>query len=63
VSGRAVFVSDLADDYVVDLRAVERPYCTMLREVWQEVPYVWENGQVALRPAPANHPCGTDPPQ
>jgi hypothetical protein len=50
-------VSELGDRMELDLSVYTRPYCDLLREVWKEVPVVWENGQAVRREPPKDHPC------
>jgi hypothetical protein len=39
-----------------DFSRLGQSYCQMLREVWREVPVVWEGSPVP-RPPPRDHPC------
>jgi hypothetical protein len=40
-----------------DLAFASAPRCAILREVWAEVPIVWEGGAAVRRGVPAGHPC------
>jgi WD40 repeat protein len=51
-------VTELGDHGVLDLSFHYREYCELLREVWRQVPVVWEGGQPVLRPPPGDHRCG-----
>jgi hypothetical protein len=54
---RLYAATGLGDHLVWDLGLFYETYCAVLREVWAEVPIVWENGLPALRAAPAAHRC------
>jgi hypothetical protein len=45
------------DHVVFDLRALVVDRCTLLREVWREVPMVWKDGKPVTEKPPENHPC------
>jgi WD40 repeat protein/serine/threonine protein kinase len=47
----------LGDSRVEDLSAYELPYCAVLRQVWADIPVVWENEKIQLQPAPTRHSC------
>ena len=51
VEGALHAVTTLGDHYTMDLTVFDRPYCELLREVWGDVPVVWEHG-AATRQAP-----------
>lgn len=51
-----VAVSELGDRHTLDLRVFDRDYCQLLREVWAEVPVVWEGG-AAVERAPSGPPA------
>jgi len=57
---RYVAVSELGDFVELDLSIFSEDRCTLLRTVWQEVPLVWESGELEIRPARADHPCTRD---
>lgn len=40
-----------------DVGVFFRNYCGLMREVWAQVPVVWENGRAVRREAPADHAC------
>ena len=42
-----------------DLGAFFEPACTVMREVWRDVPAVWEEGSPRLRAPPREHRCAT----
>ena len=52
-----VVVSDLGQHRRLDLAVLERDHCDVLREVWNDVPTVWENGAIVPRPPAPSHPC------
>jgi hypothetical protein len=54
---RLYVATGIGDHAVLDLSIFTRPYCEILREVWKEVPIVWENGQAVRREPPKDHPC------
>ena len=35
-----------------------RGRCDLMREVWDNVPVIWESGRVVVRAIPADHECG-----
>ncbi len=43
----------------LDLHVFYRDYCDLLREVWTEIPVVWEEGRTVVRGSPAvdEHDC------
>jgi WD40 repeat protein/serine/threonine protein kinase len=55
--GKVHALSELGDHDVLDLSVLLRPYCDVMREVWGEVPVVWEGGRAIRRRAPKGHPC------
>jgi len=54
---RLVAATELGDSTVVDLREYDLDYCSLLAEVWEGVPVVWEGGQAVKRARPAGHVC------
>jgi WD40 repeat protein len=44
----------------LDLGVLGRDYCDVLREVWAEVPVVWQGGVAVMRVPPADHPCANE---
>lgn len=56
-SDRLYAVTELGDTLAWDLRFLTRDYCELLREVWEEVPVVWEQGEPTARIAPDEHRC------
>jgi hypothetical protein len=50
-------VSELGDHEAIDVGYYVESYCAVLREIWNEVPVIWDEGQVRLRPPPRAHPC------
>lgn len=54
---RLVAATELGDSTVVDLREYDLDYCSLLGEVWEGVPVVWEGGQEVKRERPAGHVC------
>ncbi|MFH0902468.1 MAG: protein kinase [Pseudomonadota bacterium] len=56
-AGRLYAATELGDYAVLDLRVLDEDYCSLLADVWREIPIVWEGGLPALRPPPASHTC------
>lgn len=54
---RLYAATDVGAHVVWDLGLLVRPYCQVLREVWRNVPVVWEGGLPLLRAPPADHRC------
>jgi len=54
---RLYAASDLGRQLVWDLSAFHKDYCALMRQLWDEVPVVWQSGQTLERPAPAGHRC------
>ena len=50
-------VSQVGDRLVLDLSAFDRPYCEVMREVWEAVPGTWEGEQVVERSPDGGHAC------
>jgi WD40 repeat protein len=50
-------VTELGDLQAVDLDVLVRDYCTLMREVWKEVPVVWSEGRAVPAEPPAGHRC------
>jgi len=56
--GSQLFIaSELGQHAMLDLSVFERDHCDLMREVWDAVPVVWEDGHPVLRPPPRDHPC------
>ena len=53
----AYLASELGDMDTWDLTVLHRDYCTVMDEIWSDVPVVWHNGQPVLRDPPEDHPC------
>ena len=49
--------TELGDFQVLDLELYYRDHCDIMREVWQEVPVVWDNGLPVARPPDPSHRC------
>ncbi len=49
--------TELGDRETLDLDVLYRDHCDVLREVWDEVPVVWESGRVVRRAPPGDHAC------
>jgi hypothetical protein len=56
-AARLYVASALGDHRTIDLGDYLEDYCALLRRVWARVPVVFEEGQVRLRPPPADHRC------
>lgn len=52
-----VAASELGDHRVFDVSAFSMPYCELLRQVWKDVPVLWEGGGPVRAAPPADHPC------
>jgi hypothetical protein len=58
LGGTTLYVATSVGDHAaLDLSVFTRPYCDVLREVWNEVPIVWSNGRALVQSPPANHEC------
>ena len=51
--------TDLGHHLQWDLSVFSRDYCTLLREVWHEVPVVWSSGRPVAAPPPIKHRCSS----
>jgi len=49
--------TDVGDHAALDLGALEREYCDLLSEIWDQVPVAWEGGSPEALDPPADHPC------
>ena len=54
---RLYAATELGSHLVWDLAPLRESHCALLRQVWREVPVVWERGHPVRRPPPAHHPC------
>ena len=54
---RLYAATDLGDHVVWDLGVFKRSQCQLLKEVWQQVPVVWEGGLPVIRGRAKNHKC------
>ena len=54
---RLLATTDVGDHAFVDLGALQRDYCDLLREVWSQVPVTWRDGGPVPTDPPAGHPC------
>jgi WD40 repeat protein/serine/threonine protein kinase len=54
---RIHLATELGDHTTLDLDVLREPYCSLMREVWAQVPVVWQHGLPAVQPAPADHAC------
>lgn len=54
---RLYVASELGDHRALDIGVLSQPYCTMMRQIWRQVPIVWVEGQLVRRPAPLDHRC------
>jgi len=54
---RLIAATEMGDSAVLDLRTLELQECALLREVWEQVPVVWDGGRPVVRPPPADHRC------
>lgn len=51
----------LGSHAVEDLRYLSEEYCALLREIWKEVPIVWEDERIVSRPPSEDHDCANGP--
>ena len=50
--------TDLGDGANLDLRALDMPYCDLVRAVWREDAVRWQDERGVVRAAiPGDHPC------
>ncbi|MFH0901564.1 MAG: hypothetical protein V2A73_13130, partial [Pseudomonadota bacterium] len=49
--------TELGDYRAIDLTALYQDYCELLRDIWNNVPVVWQEGMPALEATPASHRC------
>lgn len=49
-------LTDLGDPLTLDLGVLGMPYRDVVREVWDEVPIVWEDGFAVVKDLPKHHP-------
>jgi WD40 repeat protein len=54
---RLYAATELGEHLVWDLSAFYLDDCELLRQVWAQVPVVWESGHPAVRTPPSNHRC------
>jgi len=56
--GQRLFAaSEMGQHAMLDLRVFHRDYCDLMREVWDTVPVVWEEGRPRRRTPPEMHRC------
>ncbi|MFH0901974.1 MAG: protein kinase [Pseudomonadota bacterium] len=55
--GKFYAATELGDSLVLDVSVFHAKYCDLLRQVWDRVPVVWEEGLPVVRPAPHRHSC------
>ncbi|MCI0671244.1 MAG: protein kinase [Myxococcaceae bacterium] len=51
------FETELGDHLTLDLRPLRSDRCSMLRTLWETVPFVWREGALVRAPVPGEHPC------
>jgi WD40 repeat protein len=49
--------SELGSYLIWDLSVLQRDRCELLREVWREVPVLWDEGTLSVQAPPADHVC------
>jgi WD40 repeat protein/serine/threonine protein kinase len=54
--------SELGDHTIMDVRSLRRPACSLLRDVWAQVPVVWDRGYARRQGPPADHRCRPEKP-
>ena len=55
--GHLLATTELGDPLDADLSIYEGDHCEVLREVWGDVPLVWEDGHPVVRDVPGDHTC------
>ena len=55
--GKLLAATELGDHMALDLSTFRLAYCELLRQVWKEVPVLWENGLPVKRAAGKGHAC------
>ena len=58
---RLLAATDVGDHATLDLGALARDPCDLLREVWSQVPVSWRDGGPVPAAPPADHPCAAGP--
>jgi hypothetical protein len=60
--GKLLAATSLGDSMVLDLEPFHLEYCALMRNVWRDVPVVWEAGLPVRREPPAEHTCRASQP-
>jgi hypothetical protein len=55
--GKLLAATELGDYLALDLSTFRLAYCDLLRQVWKEVPVLWENGLPVKRAPDEGHSC------
>jgi hypothetical protein len=55
--GRLYAATELGQHRVLDLRVFTQDYCSLVREIWSKVPFVWEGGLPVRRRPDPQHRC------
>ncbi len=55
--GKLYAASELGQHLTMNLSSFHADYCELLRNIWREVPVVWEDGLPRERSAPDDHSC------
>jgi len=61
--GKLFAATALGDHMVWDMHLFNTDYCEIVREVWQRVAVVWEDGRSVPRAPPSRHRCSTVAPR
>ncbi len=57
-SGPTLYAAgELGGNLVWDLAVFSSDYCQLMREVWNQVPMIWEKGRPVHQPIPRKHAC------
>jgi len=56
-SDRFTVLTDLGDRLSWDMSVFGAKRCATLREIWQKVPVIWQDGRIVASPPPQVHPC------
>ena len=58
LDGQKLYAASTLGQYLVwELSALYAQRCALLREVWNRIPVVWQEGRAARQTPPTDHPC------
>mgnify|MGYP000088107722 CR=1 FL=1 len=55
--GMLYAVSELGEISIRDLRVFGAKYCELMREIWSQIPVVWQAGLITAQSIPGRHAC------